>query len=204
VLRTVIYLLHPVMPFITEELNGILFPGSERVISRAWPQVNPAYIRPEIEKAFDRIFAIVEGVRSVRGRYGVTPSQKLQAAIRAENAETRASVLECQHILRDLGGLASIACDTDLPKPKFSASVVVPNGELFIPLEGLLDPVAEIARLQKEIEKAESFAASIEKKLSNEKFVSGAPQAVVDGEKQKLATQLDIVAKCKNALAELE
>lgn len=203
VLRTVIDLLHPVMPFITEELNGILFPGSERVIQRAWPVANPAFIRPEIEKSFDRIFAVVEGVRSVRGRYGVTPAQKVQAHVSADNAETRDSLLSCQHILRDLGGLERVVCDVALPKPRFSASVVVPEGELFIPLEGLLDPAAEIARLQKEIEKAKAFADSIAKKLSNEKFVAGAPQAVVDGEKQKLATQLDIVAKCEKALAEL-
>ena len=204
VLRTVIDLLHPVMPFITEELNGILFPGSDRVISRPWPLAQSSYINPNIEKAFDRIFAVVEGVRSVRGRYGVSPAHKVNAFIRTDNESTSESLIQCQHILRDLGGLESITCGVELAKPKFSAAVVVPEGELFIPLEGMLDPAAEMARLRKEIEKAQSFAASIQKKLSNEKFVSGAPQAVVDAEKQKLATQLDIVAKCQNALTELE
>ena len=88
-------------------------------------------------------------------------------------------------------------------KPKFSASSVVPGGELYIPLEGILDPAAEIALLDKEIEKAKAFAASIERKLSNEKFVNGAPEAVVNAERTKLATQQDIIAKSTKALEEL-
>ena len=105
--------------------------------------------------------------------------------------------------ITELGGLESIAVGVKAAKPKFSASAVVPGGELFIPLEGILDPAAEIARLEKEIEKAKAFAASIEKKLSNEKFVSGAPEAVVNAERTKLATQQDIIAKCQKALEEL-
>jgi hypothetical protein len=84
-----------------------------------------------------------------------------------------------------------------LGKPAFSASVVIPGGEVFIPLEGILDKEKEIARLKKEIEKAESFAASIEKKLSNESFVKNAPAAVIDSERQKFATQRDIVEKSR-------
>ena len=66
------------------------------------------------------------------------------------------------------------------------------------------DPAAEIARLEKEIEKAKAFAASIERKLSNEKFVSGAPEAVVNAERTKLATQMDIISKNEAALKELK
>ena len=159
VLKNVLDLLHPVMPFITEELNSILFQGSEMVISRAWPKADESLIDAKIEAAFDQAFAVVESVRGVRGRYNVSPATKLSA--------------------------------------------VVPGGELYIPLEGILDPAAEIARLEKEIEKAKAFAASIEKKLSNQKFVSGAPEAVVNAERTKLATQMDIISKNEAALKEL-
>ena len=81
--------------------------------------------------------------------------------------------------------------------------MVIPDGELFISLEGILDKEKEIARLKKEIEKAQSFAVSIEKKLSNENFAKNAPPAVIDSERQKLATQKDIVEKCNAALTEL-
>ena len=204
VLRGVIDLLHPVMPFITEELNATLFPGSERVINSAWPKADTSLIDAKIEAAFNQAFAVVESVRGVRGRYNVSPATKLKAVVSVDTAETEASVKDCQAIITELGGLESFSVAMKAAKPKFSASSVVPGGELYIPLEGILDPAAEIARLEKEIEKAKAFAASIEKKLSNQKFVSGAPEAVVNAERVKLATQMDIIAKNEAALKELK
>jgi valyl-tRNA synthetase len=106
-------------------------------------------------------------------------------------------------MLKDLGGLSSFEFGENLNKPAFSANVIIPDGEVFVPLEGILNKEAEIARLKKEIEKAQSFIASLEKKLSNENFVKNAPAAVIDGERQKLATQKDIAEKCSAAVREL-
>jgi len=197
-LYTVLDLLHPIMPFITEELNSILFPNSQRVILRQWPKASEEFINAEIEKQFEEVFSIVEAVRSVRGRYSIAPSQKITAI-----ARTSANLENCKNMLKDLSGLSSFEFGENLSKPEFSASVVIPDGELFIPLEGILDKEKEIARLKKEIEKAQSFAVSIEKKLSNESFAKNAPPAVIDSERQKLATQKDIVEKCNAALAVL-
>ena len=173
------------------------------VISRPWPTADESLINKDIEAAFDQAFAIVESVRGVRGRYSVSPAIKLKAVVNVDDAATEKSVNECLAIITELSGLESIVVGVKAAKPKFSASAVVPGGELYVPLEGILDPAAEIARLEKEIEKAKSFAASIEKKLSNEKFVNGAPEAVVNAEKVKLATQQDIIAKNQKALEEL-
>lgn len=204
VLKNVLDLLHPVMPFITEELNSILFQGSEMVISRAWPKADESLIDAKIETAFDQAFAVVESVRGVRGRYNVSPATKLTAVLNVDEASTEASVKDCMAIITELSGLSDLSVAVKAAKPKFSASAVVPGGELYVPLEGILDPAAEIARLEKEIEKARSFAVSIEKKLSNQKFVSGAPEAVVNAERVKLATQQDIIAKNEAALKELK
>ena len=204
VLKNVLDLLHPVMPFITEELNSILFQGSEMVISRAWPKADESLIDAKIEGAFDQAFAVVESVRGVRGRYNVSPAQKLVAVVSVDNEISENSVNACKAIITELSGLETLTIAVKAPKPKFSASAVVPGGELYVPLEGILDPAAEIARLEKEIEKARSFAVSIEKKLSNQKFVSGAPEAVVNAERVKLATQQDIIAKNEAALKELK
>ena len=204
VLRGVIDLLHPVMPFITEELNATLFPGSERVIHSPWPKADESLINADIEKAFVQAFAVVESVRGVRGRYKVAPAKKLTAVVSVDDAATEKSIKDCEAIITELGGIESFTVGVKAAKPKFSASAVVPGGELYIPLEGILDPKAEIERLEKEIEKAKSFAESIEKKLSNEKFVNGAPEAVVNAERTKLATQLDIIAKNEKALEELK
>src|SRR5574344_1938530 len=204
VLRGVIDLLHPVMPFITEELNATLFPGSERVIKSEWPAADKSLIDAGIEKAFDRAFAVVESVRGIRGRYGVSPATKLASVLSVDDDATAKAVESCKAIITELGGLESLDIRVKAAKPKFSANAVVPGGELFIPLKGILDPSAEKARLEKEIEKAKGFAAAIEKKLSNVNFASKAPAQVLEAERQKLATQKDIVAKDEKALAELE
>jgi len=117
--------------------------------------------------------------------------------------KTKKALIECEAIITELGGLETLNVDLNALKPKFSASTVIPGGEMYIPLEGILDPVAERARLEKEIENAKGFMANLEKKLSNEAFVSKAPAAVLDLERQKLATQQDIIEKCQKALAEL-
>ena len=150
VLKNVLDLLHPVMPFITEELNSILFQGSEMVISRAWPKADESLIDAKIEAAFDQAFAVVESVRGVRGRYNVSPATKLNAVVSVDDAATEASVKDCMAIITELSGLSDLSVAVKAVKPKFSASAVVPGGELYIPLEGLLDPAAEIARLEKD------------------------------------------------------
>ena len=216
VLKNVLDLLHPVMPFITEELNSILFQGSEMVISRAWPKADESLIDEQIEKDFDNAFAVVEGVRAIRGRYNISPAMKLNAALSTDSSLTNSEQIrsdfnyfksynQSKNIITSLSGLNLDAFNIkpNATKPKFSASAVVPGGELYIPLEGILDPTAEIARLEKEIEKAKAFAANIEKKLSNQKFVSGAPEAVVNAERTKLATQQDIIEKNQKALEDL-
>ncbi|MDR1760307.1 MAG: valine--tRNA ligase, partial [Fibrobacter sp.] len=105
VLRGSLDLLHPVMPFITEELNSILFPGSERMIHSPWCRANLSYIDKEIEHTFDRAFSIVENVRAIRGRYGISPAQKLNAVINLNDASMQESVNESARIIIELGGL---------------------------------------------------------------------------------------------------
>ncbi|MCL2100984.1 MAG: valine--tRNA ligase [Fibromonadales bacterium] len=198
-LYTALDLLHPIMPFITEELNAILFPNSQRLILREWPSANENLINAEIEKQFEDIFAIVEAVRSVRGRYSIAPSQKIAAIVRSS-----ANLESCRNMIKDLSGLSEFDFGENLSNPAFSASAVIPSGEVFVPLEGILDKEKETLRLKKEIEKAESFIISLNKKLSNENFVKNAPASVIDGERQKLATQRDIVEKSLAMLKELE
>ena len=88
-------------------------------------------------------------------------------------------------------------------KPSFAASTLIPGGKVYVPLEGLLDPNAERLRLGKELEKAKSFVVTQENKLRNEKFVQGAPADVVEGEREKLRSQINKVAKLEEALRDL-
>jgi valyl-tRNA synthetase len=103
-----------------------------------------------------------------------------------------------------ISGLERIATlDFGGGKPAFAASALIPGGKVYVPLEGLLDPAAEKARLEKDMERARAFVAAQEGKLKNEKFVSGAPAEVVEAEREKLRSQLDKTAKLEEAIKDL-
>jgi valyl-tRNA synthetase len=204
VLKQVLHVLHPVMPFITEELNRIIFPEAEMLVSSPWPNASESQSDPQIEKDFSRIYEIVEAVRSVRGRYSLSPSVELSAVIRLDNEADVLAVLQNQQLILTLGKLKGLSCSTSETKPGFSASLIIEGGEIWVPLEGFLDKGAEIARLQKDMDKAQAFLLSIEKKLSNERFVNNAPPEVITAEREKMATQQDILNKSQKALEELQ
>lgn len=203
VLRNVIDLLHPVMPFITEELNRILFPGTELVISRPFPKAQTEKINPNIEKSFERAFEVVENLRALRGRYNISPATLLDTVLSVNLEKTKEDLQQCASIMTELGGIKQLEIAANATKPKFSASFLLSGAEAYVPLEGILDPITESERLQKEIEKAKSFVNNLEKKLSNPGFVAKAPPEILEGERQKLATQLHIIDKNQKALEEL-
>jgi valyl-tRNA synthetase len=207
VLYKTLNLLHPVMPFITEELNETLFPNHGKMIQAPWPASEDKWIDSEVEEAFEHIFTSVEAVRSIRGRYSVSPSKELTAVALTDSESFHKSMNANTEMVMALAKLGNFKVGTSAEphlKPSFSAAVIIPGGEIFIALEGILDRDAEIDRLQKELDKAQKFMSSLEKKLSNERFVNNAPAQVVENEKKKLQTQKEVVEKCEAALAELK
>lgn len=200
VLHKVLNILHPLMPFITEELNSLLFPDAEDLITAPWPETDQSMIQSEIESDFQRIFSIVEGVRSLRGRYSLSPSRELPVFLNMDSENALQSVRDNESLITSLGGISSLEPGSNMERPSFSASVIIEGGEMFIPLEGILDKDAETARLRKELEKAEKFVQSLEKKLSNERFVQNAPKNVIEAEENKLSTQRELAQKARRAL----
>ena len=107
------------------------------------------------------------------------------------------------HIILGLEKFELLEVGVNTAKPSFAASGMIPGGKVYVSLEGLLDPAAERLRLGKELEKAKGFVAAQEKKLTNEKFVQSAPADVVEGEREKLRSQIDKVEKLEAALKDL-
>ena len=203
VLNTLLNILNPIMPFITEELNAILFGNESDVVSGAWPEYSDALIDLNIEASFQSVFNIVEGVRSIRGQYSISPAKELECKVLINSKASAQQALENKNIIGVMGKLSDLEIGNTVEKPGFSATHIIPNGEIYIPLEGILDKDKELDKLNKELEKAEKFAAGIEKKLSNERFVNNAPTNVVQNEKEKLKNQLEIIEKCKKSISEL-
>ncbi len=202
VLRDLIAILHPFMPYITEEIRSALG-EKELLITSPWPKARKVDFSEAEQKLMDGLLEAVETVRHIRGSYSLPPQQGLKVLIHLDQAATAAAWQPHLHILLGLEKFESLEVGTNVAKPAFAASGLIPGGKMYVPLEGLLDPVAERVRLGKELEKAKVFVTAQENKLKNDKFVQSAPADVVEGEREKLRSQIDKVQKLEEALKDL-
>ncbi|HEU4323709.1 MAG TPA: valine--tRNA ligase [Roseiflexaceae bacterium] len=200
--RTVLYtvlegalrLLHPFMPFVTEEvwqyLSGVPGAGARpqpSIMLAAYPQAEPALVNDEAERDWALVQELIIGVRNIRNEYKVEPARFVAATLAAG---PHVGVLERQRAL--IGRLARVADDQLMiaerlaVKPDAAATLVVGQVELFLPLAGLIDLEAERGRLRKDLEAAEADIARREARLGNPGFVEKAPPAVVQREREGL------------------
>jgi valyl-tRNA synthetase len=175
-------MLHPFMPFLTEELWQLINErkAGESISVSEFPKADENLINESAEKEMDFVKDIITAIRNIRGEMNIAPSKKVNAMIKS------GSVKDHQvDYIKKLAKVEEIIIDSNLTKPKASVSAVISDCEIFIPLEGLIDLDVERQKLQKEITRLEGSLAGIEKKLSNEKFVANAAPEVVEKERAK-------------------
>ncbi|WP_449246866.1 valine--tRNA ligase [Desulfarculus baarsii] len=187
VFSRLIRLLHPFMPFVTEELWQRL-PGAEGSVMKAvWPKARPDELDEAAEADMRLVMDVISGVRNIRGEMGVSPAKAVPLVLAAPEPATRA-MLEAQR-----GSIVGLAKISELGwlgeggAPQKAASIALPGVTLYVPLEGLVDFAAEEARLRKELAKLEKEVGPSRKKLLNDGFLAKAPLEVVDKEKAKVA-----------------
>lgn len=193
-----ILLLHPFMPFITEELWWKLRPreAGSACMMQAWPKAN----LDEVDEAAGATLALMQelisGIRNVKSEYGVAPGKDIEAILNLpEDSNGLGDIMEAnKRYFSKLARVQDLVVGKNQSKPKASASVVVGKHEVYIPLAGMIDLSVERERLEKSIAQTEKYLNGLERKLQNEQFVSKAPAQVVEGEREK----------AKNASAELE
>ncbi|UCD33626.1 MAG: valine--tRNA ligase [Desulfobacterales bacterium] len=189
VLRDTIILLHPFIPFVTEEIWHRL-PGTEGSIMQAvYPSGTRDAARWEIdaeaESKMNIIMGVISGIRNVRGEMNISPSMPLVVLVQSDVESTRETIVEYQDIIINLARLSSISIEKSEKRPKSAATAVVDDTTIFVLLEGIIDVEKEIQRLEKEIKKLTNELASVAKKLSNEDFLGKAPAQVVQKVKEK-------------------
>ena len=181
-------LLHPFMPFITEEIWQRIESrsDSEALTISQWPTLDGEPDTDALE-LFELIQEQVSAIRNIQSEMGLSPREELEILVKP-STEYEAEKLKSESwIYHKFLSISEITISSDIEKPKASASALVKGTELFIPLEGLIDLDKERLRIQREIKKAEGFLKNVEGKLSNEKFVENAPDEVVERERQKKA-----------------
>lgn len=197
-------LLHPVMPFLTEELwHGLYGHGNEVSIStQPAPQADAAHVEPLTEQRFETLQLVVESMRRQRAEMGIPPGERLDVVMRVEPANVE-FFAEQHSIITSLARCAELSIKANAEKPGGSVADVVRGNEIFMVVAGKVDMEKERSRMQKEITRLQGAIAGVEKKLGNASFVQNAKPEVVDMERQKLRDWTDALEKLNKNLEAL-
>jgi len=205
VLHDTLVLLHPFVPFITEEIWHKL-PGTQGSIMKApfplYADNDDGIQRDEeAESNMSLISGIITGIRNIRGEMNISPSLSLAVSAQSQDESTKKTIQQYRNMIINLARLKSLSVGNAVERPKSAATAVVNDATIFVSLEGIVDFAKEIERLEKEINKLTNELAMVSKKLNNEDFLSKAPAPVV--EKVKIKNDL-LVEKQEKLLANLD
>ena len=200
VLTHTLALLHPFMPFVTEEIWQSLPHDGEALIVAPWPQYEEDHAFPQAEAEMRKVMELITAVRTRRSEMNVPPSKKAHLYI--ETSDTAAFEAEREAIAK-LAYCSAVEIGESFPQAEGSVTVVTAACRGYLPMDDLVDKKAETARLTKELEGAKKQLATAEAKLQNEKFISKAPQNVIDGVKDNAAKLREKVRMIEESLAAL-
>ena len=179
-------LLHPYMPFITEEIFCNLQSREESIMISKWPVWREDFNYPEEEKAVGLIKDAVTEIRKMRTERGVAPSRKAKVYLVSQDAEIRRIFDEDRLFFERLAGASDVVLQENAEGvPEGAVSVILPFATFFLPLQDLMDVSTEIARLEKELQRLDAELARSAKMLGNERFLAKAPKAKIEEETLK-------------------
>ncbi len=200
VLVTLLKLLHPFMPFITEEIYQALpkCDGAFDILMMAqWPEYTEALNFPTEESAMEAVMDLIRAIRARRAEMNVPPSKKAELRIVTGQPEAYRQGL---HFIQRLAYASEVAFPESAPADVTGlVSVVTHDATAYLPLSELVDLAAERERIAKELEKAKNGLRITEGKLSNEKFVAHAPENVVNAEREKVTKYKELIAKLEES-----
>ncbi|HLR80520.1 MAG TPA: valine--tRNA ligase [Bacillota bacterium] len=196
-------MLHPFMPFITEEIWQKLPHKGASITVAQWPEVKEEFHDEQAAKEMERLVSIIKSVRNIRAEVDTPMSKEITLLIQAKNDEIVEELKNERAYLERFCNPSELVIATELDVPEKAMSAVVTGAEIFLPLEGLIDFDKEIERLEKELDKWTKEVDRVQKKLANKGFVTKAPEKIVAEEKQKEKDYLEKQANVRKRLQEL-
>lgn len=203
VLEHSLRLLHPVMPFITEELWQRLPHKGETICLAEFTPGDPARIDERAEREMALVIEVITRLRNIRSTFNIAPSIPLKAQIAPADTSTRDLIARMEDHIKRLARIAELQIVDKLPARKGSARAVVGASEIAVPLEGLIDFENERSRLEKELNKLINERGGLEKRLSNQDFISRAAPDVVETTRARAEELDDQVAKLRAVIEAL-
>ena len=194
VLETILRLAHPMMPYISEEiwqrvapLAGTYVGDDASIMHQAWPEADESKIDEQATRDIEWLKGVIIAVRNIRAEMNIAPGKPLDVLLTKGQPEDAERLEQNRRFLAKLAKLESVTWLANPEDAPLSATQLVGDMEVLVPMADLIDKDAELARLAKEIEKQDKLIGGIEKKLSNEGFIAKAPDAVIEKERGKLA-----------------
>ncbi|MDH4229205.1 MAG: valine--tRNA ligase [Nitrospirota bacterium] len=201
VMDGILRLLHPFMPFITEEIRDRLPHPDGSILHASYPTGEEAPTDAEAEAVMDALRDVIVGVRGARASLNISPAKPLSAVLKTPDAATARHILDGRPWLERLARVEHLEAGPDCHSATASFTAVLTHSTLQVPLKGLIDPAVERARLEGQLRKLVAERDGIERKLANESFVARAPQDIVERDRQRCAELTDLARRLEESLA---
>ena len=203
-LDQILRLLHPIMPFVTEEIWQALPHEGESIVVAKYPVVHEELNDEQAVKAMDMLIELIRAVRNIRAEVNTPLSKPIHLLIKANGEAEKALLTENMSYIQRFCNPEVLEIDTEVEAPNDAMSAVIAGAEIYLPLADLINIEEEIARLEKELEKWNKEVARVQGKLSNERFVNNAPEEVVAAEREKEVTYKEKQAAVQERIASLK
>jgi valyl-tRNA synthetase len=177
--KKIVNLLHPIVPFITEEIWSYLETDGRLLAVEEYVEFDPALENDEVREMMNKFIDVTTGIRNIRSSVNMKPKDEIDVKLFTDDKKLAKFIYDSRHFLKDLANVKSGTIrNKQNDRPKKSASLATTHTEIFIPLEGLIDINEQINRIKKDIEKTQNEYKKVEGKLNNQNFMANAPEEV--------------------------
>ena len=206
VLEVALRLLHPIMPFITEDIwqrlprpNG----HAPSIMVSKWPISDSSLVDPEAVRKMERVMGLIRGIRNIRSEVRIPPNTWLTVLVKVEGEEEESLLESTEAYIRHLARVQELRKERTLERPRVSAVAVTAGMEIYVPLEGVIDIASETGRVDRELQKVDRELERVNRKLSNADFLARAPAEVVAKERENQRTLQETQEKLRRHLTML-
>ncbi len=204
VFETLLKLIHPLIPFVTEELWSVLPGHRPTLMTTRYPELNENWVNSEAEAEVELLMGVITGIRNIRAEAVVHPTMQIEAFIFCPTPDRRALLQAFAATIGDMTRLSSLVVSEQGDKPADAASYLYKDMDIFVPLKGLVDVEKELAKLAKERQKVEAKWAQVSAKLVSANFLNNAPAEVIGREQEKMAELTATLSKITEAEQRLQ